>query len=159
MSGDNALISRIGAAPRLITGPRQGQRSLYQQQVLDVRISYYFHSLIPLTIRRKTHIQTLYRISSRETFSPTFHTSMQPTTTSLRLRTTTRSSFLIRFDSSLNSLKKRRTGKLKVARKANRQSLGEESSRMSEHRISQYREEGRDRRREHRWEREGGILQ
>ncbi|WWC92434.1 uncharacterized protein L201_007392 [Kwoniella dendrophila CBS 6074] len=37
MSGEpsNALIPRTGPAPRLIAGPKQGQKSLYQQHVLD----------------------------------------------------------------------------------------------------------------------------
>ncbi|WWD20824.1 hypothetical protein CI109_105301 [Kwoniella shandongensis] len=36
MSGEsNALIPRTGLPPRLVTGPKSGQRSLYQQQVLD----------------------------------------------------------------------------------------------------------------------------
>lgn len=41
MSSDtNALIPRTGLAPRLTAGPKNGQRSLYQQQVLDVRFAF-----------------------------------------------------------------------------------------------------------------------
>lgn len=44
MYNGDGLRKRPGPAPRLIEGPKTGQRSLYQQQVLDVSFPFYVHS-------------------------------------------------------------------------------------------------------------------
>lgn len=84
MSDGNGLRPRPGPAPRLIEGPSAGQRSLYQQHVLDVSFD-----IAGLADGRKTSTRQHCRASSGATSSPTYRTCRQRTLTWTRSHATT----------------------------------------------------------------------
>ena len=73
-NNSNSLVPRTGLAPRITAGPQTGQRSLYHQQVLDVRLSslssFRCQYLWPITpfAQEDTYTEALSTIITRDFF-------------------------------------------------------------------------------------------